>query len=117
MTLAIAADHEQVAAHFGRCERYVLYDIKDGQATSMKTIKTPRHEKDLMPKLLRENDVDALICGGIGRRAKNHLDRDGITCYSGLKGTLDEALKAYVEGTLPHHDEVCEEHAFHGENQ
>lgn len=116
MTLAIAADAEKIATHFGRCEHYVLYEIEDDTVKTIKTIESPPHEKGLMPKLLKDNGVVVLLCGGIGRRAKDLLCEYEITCYPNLKGTLDEAVEAFINNTLPKHDDVCEEHAFHGKN-
>ncbi len=67
---------------------------------------------------LVENEVDTLICGGIGGGARNALSEAGITLYGGVSGNADDAVKALIDGNLgynpnvkcSHHEHSCGEH-------
>ncbi|HCJ15045.1 MAG TPA: hypothetical protein DHV77_07895, partial [Erysipelotrichaceae bacterium] len=41
------------------------------------------------------NNVDVLICGGIGPGAQNALSQAGIQVYGGVSGLADQAVDAY----------------------
>ena len=55
--------------------------------------------------------VEVLICGGIGGGAQNALRQAGITLYGGVQGDADEAVQAYLSGTLGYDpDAKCDHH-------
>lgn len=60
---------------------------------------------------LKLNNVDTLICGGIGEGAKNALADAGIKLYGGVTGDADSAVKALLSGTLEFNPAVhCSHH-------
>ena len=53
----------------------------------------------------------ALICGGIGAGARLALEKVGIRLYPGAAGSADEAVHAFLAGTLQYQpDLVCSHH-------
>jgi len=53
----------------------------------------------------------ALICGGIGAGARLALEEAGIRLYPGAAGSADEAVRAFLAGTLSYQpDLVCSHH-------
>ena len=46
--------------------------------------------------------VDALICGGIGGGAQMALSNAGIRLYAGVSGSADEAVQALLNLSLIH---------------
>ncbi len=66
--------------------------------------------------LLAQQDIDVLICGGMGAGAKNALMNAGITVCSGAQGDADQAVEAYLKGELTSADITCDHHDHHGED-
>ncbi|MBQ8435835.1 MAG: NifB/NifX family molybdenum-iron cluster-binding protein, partial [Oscillospiraceae bacterium] len=64
---------------------------------------------------LSSNDVQVLICGGIGGGAQNALAKAGIRLYGGVNGMADDAVKALLSGTLGFNPDVKCSHHDHGE--
>ena len=57
---------------------------------------------------IASKDVEAIVCGGIGRRAMAHLD--GVKIYSATSGVAGELAQAAAAGTLPLCTEGCSGH-------
>jgi predicted Fe-Mo cluster-binding NifX family protein len=110
MIIAISVDGDQISMHFGRCEKYVLFDIKNGKIIDRKEIKTPSHKPFFIPKFLAERGVEILITGGIGPRAINLFKELNVKVISGVEGRTDDVIKRYLEGEIDENLEPCEEH-------
>ncbi|MFQ7171519.1 MAG: NifB/NifX family molybdenum-iron cluster-binding protein [Thomasclavelia ramosa] len=74
-----------------------------------------------LAKILKNLNIDVLICGGIGGGARNILTSLGIEIIPGVIGSSDEAVIDYLKGELHydpntacnHHDDghhACHEH-------
>ena len=55
-----------------------------------------------------------VYCGGIGGGAQNALAQAGIKLFGGVMGNADEAVKAYLNGTLNYNANVQCNHHGHG---
>jgi len=104
----IAVDGDQVAPHFGRCERYELVDIEDGEVLRREATTNPGHEPGLLPRLLDEAGVGYIVCGGAGPRAVALLGQFGIELIVGVSGPLDEVIQKLTGGELAAGDSTCE---------
>jgi len=111
MRYAIASDGTQVAAHFGRCPEYLLVDIEDGAVVSRVVLPSPGHEPGLLPRLLAENGVHAVIAGGAGPRAVGLLGDLGIMTCLGACGPVEDVVAELLAGTLESGESACEHHA------
>jgi predicted Fe-Mo cluster-binding NifX family protein len=49
---------------------------------------------------LTENGVDVLICGAISRPLREMLEAAGVTVKPFLLGSVDDLIRAFVEGRL-----------------
>ena len=58
-------------------------------------------------------DVDVLICGGIGGGAQNALAQAGVELCAGAQGNTDQAVEDYLAGKLVNTGSNCDHH--HGE--
>jgi predicted Fe-Mo cluster-binding NifX family protein len=95
----------EIFQHFGRSQFLKVYDIEDGKVASTQVIDTTAsggHEA--IAYVLRDNGVTTLICGGIGGGAINALNSLGIRILPGISGSSDEAVKAYLAGTIQQND-------------
>ena len=69
----------------------------------------------MLAGLLQEQQVDALICSGIGMGAQMALEDAGILLYAGVQGSADEAAAALATGALNYDpDARCDHHEHHG---
>ena len=66
---------------------------------------------------LNINDVDALICGGIGGGAVNAIQEAGIKLYAGASGNTDAVVEALIAGTLDANGEANCDHHDHGHGE
>ena len=51
---------------------------------------------------VRSLNIDVLICGAASRQLSGRLISSGIEVISGISGSVEEVLKAYLQGTLLH---------------
>ena len=100
MKVALARDGDMIAPHFGRCERYEIVEIADGEVTERETIPNPGHEPGALPKMLNGIGVDAIVAGGMGPRAQELFDEFGIQTVTGVSGGLNEIIEAIAWGKL-----------------
>jgi predicted Fe-Mo cluster-binding NifX family protein len=108
MRYAIAADGDHVAPHFGRCERYVIVDVTDGEVVAREHLENPGHEPGLLPRLLNEEGVAYVVAGGAGPRAVNLMDELNIGVYVGISGKIDEVIEQIAADELEPGESACE---------
>lgn len=94
---------EHILEHFGHAPAFLLIDLDDeGKIIGMRRLDNPlqdQHEPGAIPDLLARG-VNLLICGGLGRRAIEHLGRLGIEVVRGVSGSVRDALNLYLRGEL-----------------
>ena len=127
MKLAVTYENGQIFQHFGHTEQFKIYEIREGKVLSTEVANTNGSGHSELAGWLKAKEVDALICGGIGGGAKNALEEMGIRLFGGVVGAADEAVNAFLSGTLlydpgvmcAHHsdngDHDCATHSCHGE--
>lgn len=96
MKIAVTYENGEVFQHFGHTEQFKLYEVSGG-------------------KLLHAQVVDTLICGGIGGGAQAALAEANIRLIGGVQGNADEAVQAFLNGTLAFDPNVHCTHHDHGE--
>lgn len=72
------------AGHFGHCDTFTLVDVKDGAIETVSTIANQEHVQGgcMVPvNLLAQNQVNALVVGGIGMRPLMGFRQAGIDVY------------------------------------
>ena len=100
MKIAVTYENGQVFQHFGHTEAFKVYETENNEIKSESIIPTLGNGHGALAGFLKLNNVDTLICGGIGEGAKNALASAGIKLYGGVTGSADEAVKALLCGTL-----------------
>lgn len=108
MTLAISCDGDMVSSHFGRCQKYLIFKIKDGQVVERREVLNPGHHPGFLPQFLKRQGVNLLIAGGAGPRAQKLLQDLGIDTMLGVSGNVDEVLDLYLKGELKPGESQCE---------
>jgi predicted Fe-Mo cluster-binding NifX family protein len=72
------------SGHFGHCDTFTLIDVKDGAIAHVSTIANQSHVQGgcMVPvNLLADNQVNALVVGGIGMRPLMGFRQAGIEVY------------------------------------
>lgn len=118
--IAIPVADGRLHGHFGGCPEFALVDTDPQNQTVLATttVPAPPHQPGLLPLWLREQGVNAVIAGGIGRRALELLAQYGIAVHAGPAGTRVEVLAvAYLSGQLTATPEGCTHHGHHHDHE
>ena len=124
MKIAVTYENGEVFQHFGHTEQFKLYEVSGGKLLHTQVVDTngsghvvgtggDGHEA--LAGFLRRHGVDTLICGGIGGGAQAALAEANIRLIGGVQGNADEAVQAFLNGTLAFDPDVHCTHHDHGE--
>ncbi|WED23822.1 NifB/NifX family molybdenum-iron cluster-binding protein [Vibrio sp. JC009] len=111
MKIAIPVANGLLNLHFGHCKSFAILDVdqETKHITNRNDIDAPPHEPGLLPRWLGEREVDLVITGGMGQKAKQLFDQQSIKVIVGAPAETPEALvKAYMGGTLVSGANVCD---------
>ena len=106
MRIAVTYENGQIFQHFGHTQQFKVYDIENGQI-----LDTNGQGHGALGGFLRNANVDALICGGIGGGAQTALAEAGIKLYGGVTGSADDAVAAFLADKLDYNPNIqCSHH-------
>lgn len=100
MKIAVTYDGKNVFQHFGHTEQFKIYEIENNEIVSSKVLSSDGEGHSALAQMLATENIDKLICGGIGGCAVNALGNAGIEIFAGIAGDADEAVSAYLKGNL-----------------
>ena len=107
--IAIPVAEGKLSAHFGHCNVFAFFDVKDNTVVRKELVPAPLHQPGLLPAWLYEQQATVVIVGGIGTRAKDLLVRHGIRVMDGVSpDEPDAVVAAYLAGTLTTGDSFCD---------
>lgn len=123
MKIAVTYENGEVFQHFGHAKTFKVYNVSEGKVVSDTILDAAASGHSAMAAFLAENEIDAVICGGLGDGAKDALYEAGIEVVSGVSGNADEAVEEFLAGNLVsagvncHHEEggCCCGHEEEGE--
>ena len=106
--LAVPADTEEGmsaprSGHFGKCNYYMLVDIKDNQVVNIIPLKNGGHTTGgcFAPvMLLKGNYVSNLVVAGIGGRPLQGFRQSGIEVFGGSGQTVQETVDLFLGNQL-----------------
>lgn len=110
MKIAVTYENGQVFQHFGHTEQFKVYEVQDGQVVASQLISSGGSGHGALAAVLAEQNIDVLICGGIGGGAQTALEQHGIELCAGASGSTDEAVAAYLRGELVNTGANCDHH-------
>ena len=117
MRIAVTFENGEVFQHFGHTEQFKIYDITDGKITVEKVADTNGSGHGALAGFLSSQQVDTLICGGIGGGAKMALEAAGIQLYGGVSGEADKAVQDFLDGKLEFNPDIQCSHHEHGHSE
>ena len=116
MRIAVTYENGEIFQHFGHAAQFKVYDVQDGSVVKAEVMDTNGSGHGALAGLLSELGVDVLICGGIGGGAQMALAQAGIKLFGGVRGNADDAVAAWIAGTLSYNPNAkCDHHDHHGQ--
>ena len=115
MKIAVTYENGQVFQHFGKTQQFKMYQVESGQADKGTVVDAGGAGHSALAVFLKEHQVETLICGGIGGGAQAALAEANIRLIGGVQGNADEAVQAFLNGTLAFDPNVHCTHHDHGE--
>lgn len=120
MKIAVTYENGQIFQHFGHTKQFKLYTVEDNKVVAEKVIDNGGTGHGALAGILGGQQVDVLICGGIGGGAQQALAQAGIKLYGGVSGSADEAVEAFLTDKLNYNPDVqCSHHGHdhhHGDS-
>ncbi len=117
MNIAVTYENGLIFQHFGHTEQFKVYEIENNTVVKSYVVNTNGQGHGALAGFLSLNNIEVLICGGIGGGAQMALAEAGIKLYGGVSGDADAAMEAYLAGNLDFNPNVqCNHHGHdHGE--
>lgn len=114
MKIAIPTnDKKTVADHFGRCQLYLCFDETGNSLKEIENTSEHMGGKGLPPQLLKDNDVDVLLCKDLGPYAISLCKNNNIKVYKHPEAkSIDSLFKLWQSNKLKETTigEGCESH-------
>ncbi|MBP3608845.1 MAG: P-loop NTPase [Lachnospiraceae bacterium] len=122
--IAVTTDeNKNVYGHFGSATLFTVYTLEEGRLVEKKELANAGNGHTSTVEALVKENVNVVICGGIGGPAMDGLLKKGILVIPGVQGDIDVAVAGYLDGSLNannvptcnHHDHedgecTCGEH-------
>jgi predicted Fe-Mo cluster-binding NifX family protein len=111
MKVAVPVTDGKVAAHFGHCSHFALFDVDEPTKAIVERqlIPSPGHQPGFLPPWLAEEGVSVVIASGMGSRAQAIFNDNRIEVVVGALGhDPEEAVLDYLKGDLATGDNICD---------
>ena len=109
--IAVPVTNGVLSAHFGHCERFVLFDVSaDGKTIGQRLeLTSPPHEPGTFPRWLHEQGATIIIAGGMGSRAQSLFNQNDIQVVVGASGGEPDAIvMSFLDGRLETGSNICD---------
>ena len=111
MKIAVTYDDGQIFQHFGKTEKFQIFETDNNGILSSVIVDTNGQGHEALAGFLADRGVDSVICGGIGGGARSALEQAGIYVFGGVGGSPEAAVLAMLNGTLTYSPgETCGHH-------
>ena len=117
MKIAVTYAEGLIFQHFGHSQQFKIYEVQAGNVISSQVIDTNGSGHGALAGLLAQQNVNLLICGGIGGGAQAALAEAGVVVYGGVSGDADDAVAAFLAGNLRFNPNVRCSHHDHGHGE
>ena len=98
--IAIPRFGEAVAPCFEYSATIAIFDVEDGKVVSQRDFTLQSQQEFDRVRLLRDQGVNILICGGVQDRFEDVINGLGIQVISWVSGSVDELIDSYLRGKL-----------------
>lgn len=116
MIIAVTYQDHEVFQHFGHTPAFAIFTAENNVITDEKLLECGDSGHGALASLLAAENVDVVICGGIGAGAIAALKNANIKVIGGASGNVREAAEKYLAGSLKVRlNFFCNHHHDHGE--
>jgi predicted Fe-Mo cluster-binding NifX family protein len=91
---------ESVAPCFGYSATITIFTIKRGKVEDQVDFRLRSSDMLDRVRLLRDQQVGTLICGGLQERLEDMLQANGVRVISWVSGRVDDLLDCFLRGEL-----------------
>lgn len=110
MKIAIASDQGMATQHFGHCETFNIFEVKDKKIVNSEVVPNPGHKPGFLPNFLNDLGVNVIISGGMGGGAVDIFNEKNIEVIIGAKGSAEDIVDLYIKGMLESTGSICHQH-------
>lgn len=111
MKIAVTCENDEVFQHFGHTPEFAVFETYGEKILSEKRLSSGDTGHGALAGLLAEDDIEVLICGGIGGGAIIALAEAGIVVVGGAEGNVRKVAEDYLTGKLvPRKNFFCNHH-------
>ena len=100
MKVAIPRMGETVAPCFEYCATMAIFTVAEKAVTRQIDFPLRSREPFDRVRLLRDQEVDTIICGGVQDHYEDALRASGIQVISWVSGSVDDLLGLFLRGQL-----------------
>lgn len=112
MKVAVTYENGRVFQHFGKTQMFLLADVDHGTIREEQLCSSEGKGHGALAGVLKQWNVETLICGGIGQGAIQALREQGIAIVRGVDMDAHAALVAFANQTLKDDpNKQCTHHA------
>jgi len=105
--IAVTYSNGLIEQHFGQTKEFKVYTIEDNKIVNQEIVSTLGYAHGTLINLLVSNQINTLICGGLGQGAKDLLSRANISLLPGVNKSADEAVNDYINNSLNYDPNVA----------
>ena len=118
--IAVPLAGGKLSLHFGHCEQFAVVSVENNEIIKEEILTPPEHQPGTYPRFLASKGVSDVIVGGIGQRAIDIFNQNGIAVKTGAElKTLSELVSDVINESLvtgvnscdsDHHDHDHDHH-------
>lgn len=108
--IAVPTDNNgMLDGHFGHCRFFTIIDVNNGEIISEEKVVPPPHEPGLLPKWLAEKNVTDILAGGMGNRAIQIFNQNGVNVFVGApKMNATDLVQGFLEKSVEFAANYCD---------
>ncbi len=111
--IALPMGDGKLSTHFGHCEYFAIVDVKDKKIVKITNETAPEHKPGVYPRWVASLGVTDVIAGGIGQKAIDLFNEQGVNVYVGAPAkSAEELVNEFLAGELSLSANLC----GHGSN-
>ncbi len=113
--VAVPTKAGMVDEHFGHCEYFTVYSIRDGKVVSEGRVDSPNGCgcKTDIASVLAKDGVTLMLAGNMGEGAVRVLKANGIEVVRGASGQARAVVDAWLAGSVTDSGVGCSAHEGH----
>jgi len=100
MKVAIPRFEEKVAPCYEYSATIAIFTLDGGEVASQADFRLESRNVFDRLRLLRDQQVDVLICGGVQNTFEDMLKASGVHVISWVSGSVEDLLQQYLRGEL-----------------